>query len=47
MGDLVTLVLLPIPVLAAVLLYLDIRRKKENADRETLQAELDAVRTAT
>jgi hypothetical protein len=47
MGDLVTLVLLPIPVLAAVLLYLDIRRKKEGADRETLQAELDAVRTAT
>jgi hypothetical protein len=47
MGDLITLVLLPIPVLAAVLLYLDIRRKKENADRDALQAELDAVRTAT
>ena len=45
LGDLVTLVLLPIPVLAAVLLYLDIRRKKENADRDTLQAELDGLRT--
>jgi hypothetical protein len=45
MGDLVSLVLLPVPVLAAVLLYLDIRRKKENVDREALQAELDVVRT--
>ena len=44
-GDLLTLVLLPFPVLAAVLLYLDIRRKKEHVDREALQAELDGVRT--
>jgi hypothetical protein len=44
-GDLLTLVLLPFPVLAAVLLYLDIRRTKEHVDREALQAELDGVRT--
>jgi hypothetical protein len=45
MGDLVSLLLLPVPVLAAVLLYLDIRRTKEGKDREALQAELDGVRT--
>jgi hypothetical protein len=44
-GNLLFLVLLPFPVTAAVLLYLDIRRTKEHVDREALQAELDGVRT--
>jgi len=44
-GHLFVLVLLPFPIVAAVLLYLDIRRTKEHVDRDTLQAELAAVRT--
>ncbi len=45
LGDLVTLVLLPLPVLAAVLLYLDLRRRTEGLDREALRSELDTLRT--
>jgi hypothetical protein len=45
LGDLLTLALLPLPVLATVLLYLDVRRKTEALSREALHAELEAVRT--
>jgi hypothetical protein len=44
-GDLVTLVLLPIPVLASVLVYLDLRRRSEGFDRDRLRGELEALRT--
>jgi hypothetical protein len=44
LGDALTLVLLPLPVLAAVLVYLDLRRKTEGLDREALRKELDALR---
>jgi hypothetical protein len=43
-GDLLTLVLLPLPVLAAVLVYLDLRRKTEGLDKDALRAELEALR---
>ena len=46
LGDLLTLVLLPLPVLAAVLVYLDLRRKTEGLDRDTLRGELDALRVS-
>jgi hypothetical protein len=46
MGHLVSLVLLPLPVLALVLVYLDIRRKKEKFDREALRTELEGLRTS-
>ena len=46
MGDLVTLVLLPMPVLAAVLLYLDIRRKRRTPTAKPCRPSC-AVRTAT
>ncbi len=46
LGDLLTLALLPIPALASVLLYLDVRRKTEGLTHEALQAELEALRTA-
>jgi hypothetical protein len=44
--DLFTLVLLPVPVLATVLLYLDVRRRTEALSREALQAELEALRAS-
>jgi hypothetical protein len=45
LGDLLTLVLLPLPVLATVLIYLDLRRRREGVDADTLRRELDNVRT--
>lgn len=44
LADLITLALMPIPVLGAVLLYFDIRRKREGFTDTTLRAELAALR---
>ncbi len=46
LSDLVTMVLLPVPVLGAVLLYFDIRRKRENFTPDTLRTELEALKTS-
>ncbi len=46
-GDLFTMVLLPIPVLGAVLLYFDIRRKRDAFDNGRLRAELDALKAGS
>jgi hypothetical protein len=45
-GDLFTMVLLPVPVLGAVLLYFDIRRKREQFNNDRLRADLETLRTA-
>jgi hypothetical protein len=45
LGDLLTLVLLPLPVLATVLIYLDLRRRTEAVDAETLRRDLDTLRS--
>jgi hypothetical protein len=45
-GDLVTLVCLPLPVLGMVLLYFDVRRKREGLTDDRLRAELDALKRA-
>jgi hypothetical protein len=42
--DLVTMVLLPVPVLGTVLLYFDIRRKRENFNNDRLRSDLAALR---
>jgi hypothetical protein len=46
LGDLVTMVMLPVPVLATVLLYFDVRRKRENFTNDNLRADLEALKTA-
>jgi hypothetical protein len=43
-ADLITMVGLPIPVLGAVLLYFDVRRKQERFTHDTLRAELAALK---
>jgi len=43
-GDLFTMLLLPIPVLGAVLLYFDIRRKRDGLTDDRLRSELAALR---
>jgi hypothetical protein len=45
-GDLVTLVLLPVPVLGMVLLYFDIRRKRDGFTDDRLRTDLEALKTA-
>lgn len=45
MSDLITLVLMPVPVLGLVLIYMDIRRQKEGLTEDGLQAELAALKT--
>jgi hypothetical protein len=45
-SDLVTMVLLPIPVLGAVLLYFDIRRKRDNFTSDNLRSDLEALKTS-
>jgi hypothetical protein len=45
-GDLVTLVCLPLPVLGMVLLYFDVRRKREGLTDERLRVELEALKRA-
>ncbi|HSS40183.1 MAG TPA: hypothetical protein VLT58_15555 [Polyangia bacterium] len=46
LSDLVTMVLLPIPVLGAVLLYFDIRRKRDNFTPDNLRTDLDALKSS-
>jgi hypothetical protein len=45
LGDLLTLVLLPVPVMGAVLLYLDLRRRHDQLDEAALRAQVSALRT--
>ncbi|HMC95348.1 MAG TPA: hypothetical protein VKO16_11315 [Polyangia bacterium] len=45
-GDLITMILLPVPVLGMVLLYFDVRRKRDNFTPDHLRADLDALKTA-
>ena len=45
-GDLFTMVLLPVPILGLVLLYFDIRRKRENFTPDRLRADLDGLKSA-
>jgi hypothetical protein len=44
-GDLVTMLFLPLPVLGMVLLYFDIRRKRDGFTDARLRADLDALKT--
>jgi len=46
LSDLVTMVLLPIPVLGAVLLYFDIRRKRDNFTPDNLRADLESLKSS-
>lgn len=46
LSDLVTMVLLPIPVLGAVLLYFDIRRKRDNFTPDHLRADLESLKSS-
>jgi hypothetical protein len=46
LGDLLMFVLLPLPVLGLVLLYVDIRRKRENYTEERLGADVAALKSA-
>ena len=43
-GDLVTLIVMPVPVLGLVLLYLDIRRRRDGFSADDLRAELAMLR---
>ena len=44
LADLATMIVLPIPVLGVVLLYLDVRRKRDGFTNEDLRADLEALR---
>jgi hypothetical protein len=46
LSDLFTMVMLPIPVLGTVLLYFDVRRKRENFTNDNLRADLEALKAA-
>ncbi len=46
LSDLVTMVLLPVPVLGAVLLYFDIRRKQDNFTPDRLRADLESLKSS-
>jgi len=43
-GDVMTLILMPVPVLALVLLYLDIRRRRDGFTADNLRAQLAVLR---
>ena len=43
--DMLTLVAMPIPVIGSVLLYFDVRRKKEGFDERQLAKEMETLRT--
>lgn len=45
-GDLITMVLLPVPVLGMVLLYFDVRRKRDNFTPDNLRSDLEALKGA-
>jgi hypothetical protein len=47
LGDLATIVLLPLPAIGLVLLYLDIRRKRDGYTNERLRADLDALKVGS
>jgi hypothetical protein len=44
LGDLIFLLVLPVPIVATVLLYLDLRRQTEGLDDDHLKAELETLR---
>jgi len=44
LGDLLVLVVLPVPLIALVLLYFDVRRKQDGLDDEHWKAELETLR---
>jgi hypothetical protein len=44
LGDLLFLLVMPVPIIATVLLYLDLRRKAEGLDDDHLRAELQTLR---
>jgi len=46
LSDLFTMVMLPIPVLGTVLLYFDIRRKRDSFTNDNLRADLAALKDA-
>jgi hypothetical protein len=46
LGDLIIMVLLPVPILGVVLLYFDIRRKREGFTDDRLRADLAALQSA-
>ena len=46
LSDLFTMVMLPIPVLGTVLLYFDVRRKRDNFTNDNLRTDLDALKSA-
>lgn len=46
LSDLVTMVLLPVPVLGAVLLYFDIRRKRDGFTPDHLRTDLDSLKSS-
>jgi hypothetical protein len=46
LSDLVTMVLLPIPVLGAVLLYFDIRKKRDGFTQDNLRTDLEALKSS-
>ena len=46
LSDLFTMVMLPIPVLGTVLLYFDVRKKRENFTNDNLRADLEALKGA-
>jgi hypothetical protein len=46
LSDLVTMVLLPVPVLGAVLLYFDIRRKRDNFTPDHLRTDLESLKSS-
>jgi hypothetical protein len=45
-SDLTTMVMLPVPVLGTVLLYFDIRRKRDGFTNDNLRADLEALKRA-
>lgn len=45
LSDLLTMVVLPLPVIGIVLLYLDVRRKRDGFTDDGLRAALDALKT--
>ena len=46
LSDLLTMVMLPVPILGLVLLYFDIRRKRENFTPDRLRSDLEALKSA-
>ena len=44
MGDLLTLVVMPLPLIAGALLYLDVRKRRDNFGDEELRAALSSLR---